>query len=187
MLKQILTIIFLETLSRLHPLERGLEIWCHPGNRDVPFASKFGKVKSLWKHPTEDLLAFGRKTSTDSVCLDLTPFWGFWGLLRGLLRTFLAMTPFLAAGHSCGSGHKKREPENHPCHLAPWVPPRSPLLPKSHKRKATELQSRRNGGRTREKPGANTWGWNWARGNASYDIRELGPGRKINQDSLAMI
>jgi len=38
---------FLETLSRLHSLERGLEIWCHPGNRDVPFVSKFGKVKSL--------------------------------------------------------------------------------------------------------------------------------------------
>lgn len=156
MLKQILTIIFLETLSRLHPLERGLEIWCHPGNRDVPFASKFGKVKSLWKHPTEDLLAFGRKTSTDSVCLDLTPFWGFWGLLLGIAQDFPCYDSLLGCRTQLRLWAQEERARKPSLSSRSLGPPRSPLLPKSHKRKATELQSRRNRGRTREKTGANT-------------------------------
>lgn len=153
---QILTIIVLKTLSHLHPLEMGLEIWCHPENRNVTFASKYGKVKSLWNHPTEDLLAFGSKTSTESVCLDLTPFGGFEACFWRFLRTSLEIPPFFTAGHGWGSGHKKKEPESHPCHLSPWASSWSPLLPKSHEEKATELQIRGKEGRARKKSGANT-------------------------------
>jgi len=151
MQKQILTIIFLETLSRLHALERGLEIRCHPGNRDAPFASKFGKVKSLWKLPTKDLLAFGRETSTDSACLDLAPFWGF--LLRTCSASLLGCWTWLWLW----AWEERARNCVFPCPLGfLW----SPAAQKCIKRKVTRLQSRRNRGRIMEK---NTFKRSWVR------------------------
>lgn len=129
---------FLETLSRLHPLERGLEIRCHPGNRDVPFASKFGKVKSLWIHPTEDLLAFGRETSTDSVCLDLTPFWGFWGLLLGIAQDFLRYDSLLGCWMWLRLRAQEERARKPSLSSQPLGSPRSPSLPKSREEESNK-------------------------------------------------
>lgn len=92
------------------------------------------------------------------------------------------MTPFLAAGHGCGSGHEKREPESclSPQPLgSPWS--RAAQITLREKQKDGK---ERNGGRTVEK---NVFRRKWVQQDTCCSIRKRGPGRKMRQDDLAMI